>query len=113
MPLYDFQNPETGEIKEIFFSMEEEKVFIDDDGIEWTRLFSIPNASFDTEIDPYSATDFKKATENKKGSYGDMLDRSKELSEKRKSKDGKDPVQQKWFKNWSKKRSGQKHPMDR
>lgn len=113
MPLYDFQNPKTGEIKEICLLMKEDKVFVDEEGTEWKRLFSIPNTAMDTEIDPYSSSDFKKATENKKGTYGDMLDRSKELSEKRASKDGKDPVQQKYFKNWSKTRSGQKHPMDR
>jgi hypothetical protein len=113
VPLYDFQHPETGEIIEVCLSMKEDKSYVDEDGVEWSRLFSIPNASIDTEIDPYSSRDFKKVTENKKGSYGDMLDRSREMSEKRKAKDGKDPVQQKWFKNWSKKRGGRKHPKDR
>ena len=113
MPLYDFQNPETGEIKEICLSMKEDKVYIDKEGVEWVRLFSIPNAAIDTEIDPYSSKDFKKITDNKKGTYGDMLDRSRELSEKRISKDVKDPVQQKWVKDWSKKRGGRKHPADR
>ena len=113
MPLYDFEHPETGEVKELVFGMNEEKKFIDENKTRWVRLFASPNSAIDTEIDPYSATDFKKVTENKKGSYGDMIDRSKELSEKRKSKEGRDPVQQKWFKDWSKNRSGQKHPMDR
>ena len=41
-----------------------------------------------------------------------MWDRSKELSEKRKEKEGRDPVQQQYFKDYSKKRKGVKHPKD-
>ena len=113
MPLYDFQHPKTLEVKEIVFRMNDDKVYIDEDGVEWARLFSPPNPAFDTQVDPYSKKDFLASTANKKETYGDLLDRSKELSEKRKIKDGKDPVQSNWFKNWSKKRGGAKHPQDR
>jgi hypothetical protein len=41
---------------------------------------------------------------------GDLWDRSAELSAKRKDKMGKDPVKEKYFENWSKKRKGKKHP---
>ena len=41
MPLYDFQHPETSEVKEVFFQMEEEnKTYIDELGVEWKRVFS-------------------------------------------------------------------------
>jgi len=113
MPAYDFQNPKTLEIKEVILGMNDEKVYIDEDGLEWVRLFTAPNPSFDTLVDPYSSKDFLASTANKKETYGDLLDRSKELSEKRKDKDGRDPVQSKWFKNWSKERGGKKHPQDR
>ena len=45
-----------------------------------------------------------------KGTYGDLQDYSKELSEKRKTmNNGVDPVQQKFFKDYSKQRKGAKH----
>ena len=48
-----------------------------------------------------------------KGSVGDMLDYSKELSEKRaESNGGVDPVKQKYFKNYEKK-NGVKHVADK
>jgi hypothetical protein len=50
-------------------------------------------------------------TGNKKGTMGDLFDQSKELSEARKKiHGGKDPVKQKYWKEWSKKRKGKKHP---
>ena len=35
MPLYDFQHPETKEVKELVFGMNDEKIYIDKDGVEW------------------------------------------------------------------------------
>ena len=40
---------------------------------------------------------------------GDMFDRSRELSEKRKEVLGKDPVQEKWFDTYAKYRKGERH----
>jgi hypothetical protein len=40
------------------------------------------------------------------------MDRSKELSDKRKQKLGYDPVQKDYFKKYSEKRSGNKHHLD-
>jgi hypothetical protein len=42
-----------------------------------------------------------------------MMDRSKEMSQRRKDKLGYDPVQQKYFKEYSEKRRGVKHPLDK
>ena len=39
MPIYQFQNPKTQEIKEISFGMNEEKVHIDENNTEWKRIF--------------------------------------------------------------------------
>ncbi len=39
-----------------------------------------------------------------------MWDASKEASEKRDKITGKDPTKEKYFKNYSKKRKGMKHP---
>lgn len=110
MALYDFRNPETGEIKEFYFSMNDEKKVVID-GVEWQRLFSIPNASIDTKIDPFSEKSFMKVTENKKGTIGDIWDRSKEMSEARASKLGSDPLKEKTFDDYSKTRRGIEHPL--
>jgi hypothetical protein len=47
-----------------------------------------------------------------KGTYGDLLDYSAELSEKRASKDGEDPLKRKYFEEYKKKRGGKKHLKD-
>ena len=92
MPIYLFQNPKTGKVKEIFQSMNDSHVY-SEDGIEWQRIFTIPQASIDTEIDAFSEDSFKKKTAGKRETLGDLMDRSKELSEKRQSIAGTDPVQ--------------------
>ena len=113
MPLYTYQHPETEEHIDVIQSMKEDHIYIDDTGLKWKRVFHSPQASIDANIDPFSKKDFKDKVENKKGSYGDLLDRSKELSQARKDKAGIDPVQQKYFKEYSNKRRGLKHPLDR
>lgn len=86
------------------------EVIKDDDGVEWKRIFTLPNASIDSRLNPNSVQDFVEKTGKKKGSYGDILDASKELSDKRaKDNGGTDPVQKKFFKEYSEKRGGIKH----
>lgn len=80
------------------------------DGVKWKRVFTKPQASFDTRVDAYSAKDYIKATA-KKGTVGCLWDRAKELSLKRADKEGgTDPVRQRFFENYSKRRKGKKHP---
>ena len=111
MPVYLFKNPKTGKVKEVFQSMNSEHVY-SEDGIKWERVFTIPQASIDTEIDAFSEDSFKKKTSGKRETIGDLMDRSKELSEKRQAIAGVDPVQNKFFEDYSKKRKGKKHPKD-
>lgn len=109
MPNYLYQNGETGEIIEVYQSMTEEHVYIDENGLKWNRLFTPPQMAFDVKCDPHSEKDFAKAT-NKPGTIGDLWDRSAELSAKRADKNGGiDPVKEKYFKEYSDKRGGQKH----
>jgi len=112
MPIYLFQHPESGEQVEVLLGMNEDKFYIDGDGIEWQRVFLAPNATIDAELDPFSSRSFIDKT-NSKGSMGDLMERSKEMSEKRKDKLGFDPVQKKYFEEYSKKRRGIKHTLDR
>lgn len=112
MPLYIYTNEETGEVKEVLQSMNEEHTY-EENGVKWKRIWTIPQGSIDANIDPFSLTQFKEKT-NKKDSVGSLIDRAKELSEKRAAKSGgKDPLKQKWFKDYSKKRHGKRHPADR
>jgi len=109
MPLYVYSNPTTGEEKEIFQSMSEEHSY-SEDGVKWNRVFIAPNASIDTKVDPFSQSDFTERTASKKGTVGDMLDHSAEMSEMRAEKSGgTDPVKKKFFDDYAKKRNGQRH----
>jgi hypothetical protein len=110
MPYYIFQNPQTGEVDDhVFFHMNDEKKYVVD-GVEWKRLYTVPNASIDTKVDPYSSKDFATATANKKGqTLGQMWERSAEMSAQRAAKDGIDPVKKKFYDDY-KKRTGEKHP---
>jgi hypothetical protein len=103
MPYYLFSNPETEEIREIFFHMNDEKVYIDDNGLKWNREFVVPQASIDTNIDPYSKRAFMDKT-NKAGTFGEMMDLSKELSERRGGAKN-DPVKKEYTKDWKTKRN--------
>lgn len=111
MPIYLFQNPKTKEVREVFQSMNDEHVY-SEKGVQWERIFTIPQASIDTQIDAFSESSFKNKTSNKRETLGDLMDRSKELSEKRKDVAGVDPVQQKFFEDYSKTRKGKKHTKD-
>lgn len=110
MPIYLYEHPRTKEIKEIVQSVHDKHEYIES-GIKWNRVFTIPQVGIDSKLDSYSTEkDFVEKTKNKKDSVGDLWDRSRELSEKRKKIYGKDPVKEKYFKDWSKKRKGKKHP---
>lgn len=113
MPLYTYEHPETEETIDVLQGMNEEHIYIDKSGLKWNRVYHAPQASVDASIDPFDKQSFKDKTNNKKGSYGDFLDKSKELSQQRKDKLGFDPVQKKYFKEYSEKRRGVKHPLDR
>ncbi len=115
MPFYNFQHPESGEIKEIFFHMEDEpKEYKDKEGVTWQRLFSIPQLSTEASIDPWDNTAFIDKTAKQKGSMGDLMDQSAELSSKRAAQNGGvDPLKKEYFKKYSEERAGNKHPKDR
>ena len=92
--------------------MNEEHEYTDDAGVKWTRIFFPPNMAIDLESDPFSNQQFIEKTANA-GTMGELWDRSAELSSKRAEKAGGiDPYREKYFKNYSKKRDGGKHPLD-
>lgn len=110
MPEYIFVHPVTKEIKAVIQRMNEEHSLLDSDGTRWERVFEAPNTSIDTKWDANNPKDFINKTKEKKGTVGDLFDKSKELSEKRAQKYGADPVKQKYYKQYSKDRNGISHP---
>ena len=110
MPIYLFQHPSTEETIEIIQGMNEDHSYTDAHGTKWNRLFTTPNASFDTQVDPFSSSDYLKATENKQGTVGDLMDYSKDLSQERAAKNGGvDPIAEKFYSDHEK-NTGKKHP---
>jgi len=109
MPTYLYQSPKTGEIKEIIQRISEPHEY-KEGNVVWRRVFTVPNAATDTKLNIFSSQDFAEKTKNKKGTLGDLFDRSREASEARERKIGKDPVKEKYWKNWSKARRGRKPP---
>lgn len=110
MPIYLFQNPETKEVKEIVQSINDKHEYFEN-GIKFQRIFTVPQAAFDTRIDPHDSKAFVEKTGKQKGKLGDIFDQSREASEKRKKNHGgKDPVKNKYWDDWSKKRKGKVHP---
>lgn len=110
MPLYTFEHIKTKRTKDVFFHMNDEKIFNGDDGDEigeWRRVYTVPQGSIDTKIDPFSEKQFVERTATKTKTMGGIWDYSKELSEKRAEKNGGvDPQKQKYFDKQRKKRSG-------
>lgn len=110
MPIYIFENPSTGEIKEVVQRMNDDHVHIDDSGQEWKRVWVPFNFSIDGKINPWSKEEFNTAAENKNYTLGEMWDRSAEMSAARAEKEGGvDPVAREWKKDYSKKRKGAKY----
>lgn len=113
MPIYIYQNPETKEEVEIIQSMNEDHVYFDKSGLEWKRVFTSSQLSTNGSIDPWSSNQFVEKTRNQKGTYGDLLDQSAELSQKRADQNGGlDPIKQKAYDNYAKKRNGARHPQE-
>lgn len=111
MPVYIYKHPDEESYVEVLQTMTEDHVYFQD-GLEWKRVFTVPNASIDTTINEWDKNGFIEKTGNMKGTVGDMLDFSSELSEKRASRTGEDPIKRKAFDDYEKK-IGKKHLMDK
>ena len=116
MPIYLYKHPEKEEIAEILQGMNDKHEFFTEEGgeiIEWKRIFTRPQVGVDTVVDPYSAKDYVKYTGARKGTYGDLLEKSAELSQQRADKNGgEDPVKKSYFDDY-KKKTGASHFNDK
>ena len=108
MPLYVFKNPSTGEVKEVSQLINDNHLYVDQNGLKWERVFTVPYASVDTSVDAFSEKDFAKKTASKNYKLGDMWDLSKELGDKRRKTEGKDSVNEKHLKDKERRNSKKK-----
>ena len=108
MPLYLFKNPKTNKIVSVFQAMNDDHSY-SENGIKYERIFTVPNASIDSQIDPNSSQQFVEKTGKMKGTLGEIWDYSKEMSEKRSKVTGVDPIREKSEAAYSKKRRVMKY----
>jgi len=114
MPEYLYEHPTNGKTISIVQGINDKHEYIDKNGLKWNRIFTAPELNTEGTLKAdCNEKQFSDYISRTKGTIGDLFDRSAELSEKRKKIIGKDPVKEKYFKNWSKKRKGKKHPLDR
>tara|TARA_R110002020_G_scaffold30175_3_gene94947 strand:- start:56 stop:436 length:381 start_codon:yes stop_codon:yes gene_type:complete len=112
MPIYIYKHPKEELYEEVIQGMNDTHVF-SKDGVEWQRVFLSPNAAISSCDDPFNGNAFVEKTANMKGTFGDMMDYSAELSEKRADKIGADdPLKRKMFTDYEK-RVGKKHMADK
>lgn len=110
MPFYTYINDKTGEVKDVLQSMAEDHVYFEG-GVEWRRVWQAAQFNMGGNImDPYKKSDFAKYTEGKSLTMGDLMDKSRELSEQRAKINGVDPVKEKYYDQYSKERNGLVHP---
>ena len=69
MPLYTFSHPRTGELKDVFFNMNDEKFFTDEDGVEWNREYSSPELNATGSTDAWNSKQFVEKTDGKTVTY--------------------------------------------
>lgn len=79
-------------------------------GVQWERVWTVPQAAVDANIDPFSQTAFVDKLGSTKGSLGDTWSRSAEMSEKRAAKrGGEDPVKKKYYDDYASRRGGKRN----
>jgi len=114
MPLYLYENKETGEVLEVLQGMSDTHEYNGENESEkglWRRVYVNPNMSTDTKIDPFSSSSFRSSTLGKNDTYGQLFERSAEASEMRAQQAGGiDPVKQKSYDDYKKMTNGKTHP---
>jgi hypothetical protein len=116
--VYQFRNRNTGKIVDVVMSMKDYKPYRGKNNNEdcWERIYDAPQVNIGnaTVVDPFDNKGFVNKTGNMKGRYGDLLDYSSELSERRAAlAGGEDPIKRKYFDEYKKKTNGKKHIKDR
>lgn len=116
--VYQFRNKKTGKIIDVVMSMKDYKPYRGKNNDEdfWERVYDVPQVNIGnaTVVDPFDNKAFVNKTGAMTGKYGDLLDYSSELSERRAAlAGGEDPLKRKYFDDYKKKTNGKKHIKDR
>lgn len=109
MPIFLYSHPDTGEVKEIIQSVHDKHEYFEN-GVKFNRVFTVPTASIDNKWNEFSSKDFAEKTAKKKGTIGDLWEKSQELSLKREKLVGKDTIKEQFYKDYSKERNNHDHP---
>lgn len=107
MPEYVFSSPDGRQTVTVIQRMSEPHRYFRD-GLEWGRVWSLPQAAIDTKWDPMDSRDFVEKTGKRRGTIGDLWSKSAELGQKREEIIGKDPVKEKHLEAERKRRGGAK-----
>jgi hypothetical protein len=118
--VYKFKNKNTDEVHEVEMPMKNYAPYKGPNGNDenWERVYEAPQINMGNstakKIDPWDNTSFVDRTKHMKGTYGDLENHSRELSEKRakESITGEDPLKRKYLNNYAKRRGGKKHMAD-
>ena len=114
---YQFKNKKTGKIVDIVMSMKDYRPYRgkSDNEDHWERVYDVPQVNIGnaTVVDPFDNKAFVNKTGGMTGKYGDLLDYSSELSDRRAAlAGGEDPLKRKYFDDYKKKTNGKKHIKD-
>jgi len=113
MAIFIYKHPKKEKYVEVIQSVHDVHEYHDKNGLKWQRVFTVPTVSVSAKIDPFSKKQFLEKTASSKGSVGDLMDRSAELGAQRAAKNGGvDPLQVKFFEDYSKKRKNKLHTGD-
>ena len=115
--VYQFKNKKTGKIVDIVMSMKNYRPYRgkSDNEDHWERVYDAPQVNIGnaTVVDPFDNKAFVNKTGGMTGKYGDLLDYSSELSDRRAAlAGGEDPLKRKYFDDYKKKTNGKKHIKD-
>lgn len=103
MPIHQFQHEESGEIIEEYVpaaapAADHQK--IERNGKVYKRVYVAPLAARDTKVGSGSIEDFRRMTDEKRMKNGDLWEISKQMSEEREAKHGRDPVKEKHYRDF-------------
>jgi len=112
MPTYLFTDEESHETIEVYLDLKQPAEAYhrqERDGKIYRRVYTIPQMAIETKIGDGTLADYKRVTEGKgKLTINEMAAVSKEMAEKRATKEGAEKVKDEFFRNYEK-RVGVKH----
>lgn len=113
MGIYIYHHDEKNETVEVVQKMNDVHVYSGTSGNEegWRRIYTVPQACVDSDFDPRNKDEFIRRGA-KYSTLGDLMDKSRELSEKRAEKEGFDPKRREFFDEYARARKGKRHPQD-